>query len=77
MDSIKRSLLIRDLTDITIASSPYFDKDQRKQLVKGIENQLRKLEKLYNIDNIDDSLPEAGAFDKLRALLPSKPKKKK
>lgn len=52
------------------------DKSARKQLVRNIENQLRKLEKLYNIDNIDDSLPEAGAFDKLRALLPNKPKKK-
>lgn len=77
MDSIKRSLLIRDLTDITIASSPYMDKSNRKQLVRSIENQLRKLEKLYNIDSIDDSLPEAGAFDKLRAMLPTKPKKKK
>lgn len=68
MDAIKRSILIRDLTAITIACTPHMDKDQRSTVTRELENQLRKLDKIYNID-IDDSEPEAGAFDKLRKLL--------
>lgn len=44
------------------------DKDARNKVVRDIENQLRKLDNIYNID-IDDSLPDVGAFDRLRKLL--------
>lgn len=73
MDAIKRSLLIRDLTEITIACTPHMDKDQRNSVLRDLEYQLKKLDKIYNID-IDDDEPEAGAFDRLRKLL-GKPKK--
>ncbi len=66
---IKRNLLHADYKAIIFSSYPHSDKNLQRSIVRDIENQLRKLDEMYNMNSRDDNLPEKGAFDKLRQLM--------
>jgi len=66
---IKRNILHADYKAIIVSSYPYSDKNLQRSVIRDIENQLRKLDEMYNMNNRDDNMPEKGAFDKLRNLM--------
>ena len=75
IDNIRMAQNRKLLLDMAIVISPHLKDQDRKNFYREIENDLKKLENTYIINSDDDELPEAGAFDKLRAIF--KPKNKK
>lgn len=75
IDNIRITQNRKILLDMAVTITPHLKENDRKDFYKSIENDLKKLENQYTLDSDEDELPEAGAFEKLRAIF--KPKIKK